>query len=102
MFEVFGIGALALAVLAVLGIFWAVASLVCWVLFLPFKLLGLVFRGFAFLLVLPFLVIAGLVGIAIFGVGVLLFLFPAVPVMLIALGIWWLMKHRDKRAPATS
>jgi hypothetical protein len=100
-FEVFGIGALALAVLAMLGVLWAVASLVCWVLFLPFKLLGLIFRGFAFLLALPFLLIAALIGVAIFGVGVLLFLFPAVPIILIALGIWWVMRHRDKRAPVT-
>ncbi len=102
MFEVFGIGVLAVAVVAVLGLFWAVASLVCWVLFLPFKLLGLVFRGFAALLALPFLLIAGIVGVTLFGVGALLFLFPAFPIILIAVGIWWLMRHRGKRAPATS
>ena len=94
MFELMVLGALAIAAMAVLGVLGAVASLVCWVFFLPFKLLGLVFRSFAFLLALPFLLIAGLIGVAVFGVGIFLFLFPAIPLVLILLGIWWLARRR--------
>jgi len=92
------LGMLLMVGVAVFGVLWAVASLVCWILFLPFKLLGLVFRGFAFLLALPFLLIAGVLGALAFGVGFLIFLLPALPLVLLALGIWWLMKRRARPA----
>ena len=94
MFELMAFGSLLLVGIAVLGVLCAVASLVCWVLFLPFKLLWFVFRGFALLLALPFLLVAGLMGALIFGAGVLIFFLPALPIAAIALGIWWLMRRR--------
>jgi hypothetical protein len=97
-FEMLVIGVLAAVGLAVFGLLWAVFSLLCWVLFLPFKILGLVFRGFAFLLALPFLLIMGILGVATFGAGVLLFLIPAFPFVLLGLGIWWLMRRRSPAA----
>jgi hypothetical protein len=83
----------------VCGIFLAVVSLICWVLFLPFKILGMVFKGLALLLALPFLAVAALVGAALFGAGMLAFLLPALPFVLLAMGIWWLMGRRAR--PAT-
>ena len=94
MLELFVIGVLVFVGLALFGALWAVASLILWVLLLPFKLLGLVFRGLAFLLVLPFLAVAGVLGALFFGAGMLLFFIPALPLVLIALGVWWLLKRR--------
>jgi hypothetical protein len=101
-FELLVIGLLGVVVLAVFGVFWAVGSLICWILFLPFKLLGLIFRGFAFLLALPFLLLAGFFGVMLFGAGMLLFLVPALPLVLIALGVWWLMRRRSHPAAQVS
>jgi hypothetical protein len=86
--------------ISVLGLLGSVLSLVFWVLFLPFHLLGLVFKGLGALLALPFLLIAGLIGIAAFGAGVVLFMLPALPLVLLVLGIWWLMRRRSRAAAA--
>ena len=94
------LGVLGIVALAIFGVFAAVIPLVCWVLFLPFKLLGLVFRGFAFLLLLPFILLAVLVGTLVFGAGLLVFFIPALPVIGIALLVWWLMRrHPHATAP---
>ena len=102
MLELILFGVLVLVGLAVFGALWAVVSLVCWVLFLPFKLLGLVFRGLAFLLALPFLLLAGVGGLLLFGFGLTLFFLPALPLLLVALGVWWLMRRRSRTAAPVS
>src|SRR5947199_9059275 len=99
MFELLVAGAIAVAGVAVLGLLGAVVALVCWLFVLPFKLLGLAFRGVAFLLALPFLLIVGLVGALVFGVGALMFIFPALPILLLAGFIWWLATHRRPAGP---
>ncbi len=88
-------GAFALAALLVVGVLVALISLVFWVLFLPFRLLGLVFRGVAALLLLPFLLLLAIAGPLIFGVGFLVFLVPGLPLILLALAAWWLWKRHD-------
>ena len=98
MLELLAVGVLAFAGLCVLGLFWSIASLVCWVLFLPFKLLGFLFRGFAFLLALPFMLLFGVLALIVFGAGLLMFLFPALPVLLLAAVVWWLVRRRDRRS----
>lgn len=100
MFELLVLGAVGLAILAVIGLLWAVASLVCWVLVLPFKILGAVFQGLTFLLALPFLAIAALIGVAIFGVGLVFFLVPLLPVALFVALAWWLVHRRGRPAVA--
>jgi hypothetical protein len=92
--ELFVLGVLVMVGVAVFGAFWAVASLVCWVLVLPFKLLGLVFKGLAFVLILPFLALAGVLGAVVFGAGLIAFFIPALPLVLLVLGIWWLARRR--------
>jgi hypothetical protein len=94
---VFGLlvlGALGLALGLVLGVLGAVFSLVFGLIVLPFKLIGFAFRGLAFLLVLPFLALAAIVGVMVFGFGMLMFLAPLAPLALMAWGIWWLVKPR--------
>ena len=93
MFELF-------VLLCAVGVGLALVSLVCWVFVLPFQLLSLAFRGLAVLLALPFLIAAGIVGAALFGVGFLLFAVPALPMLLIAGFIWWLVSRR--RHPHTA
>lgn len=101
MLSLLALGAFAFVALAVLGLLWAVASFVCWILFLPFKLLGLAFKGLGLLLMLPFLLIAGVVGALVFGVGVFAFLLPALPFILVVLAIVWLMRRgRSEASPA--
>ena len=91
-------GALLLAALVFLGVIWFVVSLVFSLVLLPFKLFGFLLKGVAALLLLPFLLVLGLVGILVFGAGMIAFLMPAFPLVLIGLGIWWLVKRRQQPA----
>lgn len=100
MLELFILGVLVLVGLTVFGVLWAVVSLVCWLIFLPFKLLGLVFKGAALLLALPFMLFIGLLAVLLFGVGLIVFFLPALPFVLLALGAWWLVR-RSRTAPAS-
>jgi hypothetical protein len=68
--------------------------MVCWILFMPFRLLGWVFKGFAGLLMLPFILIACLLGAVLFGVGILMFSVPVLPFALIALFFMWWFRRR--------
>lgn len=103
MFELIALGILVVFGLALAGIVWAALSLVFWVVLLPFKLLGLAFRGVAVLFALPFILVFGLVGALVFGAGVLLFLFPLVPFALLVLAaIWLVRRNRRGTVSATS
>lgn len=83
-------------VLAVFGLMGAVLSLLGWVIALPFKLLALTFKGLAAILAVPFMLLFGLIGFVLFGAGILVFLIPAVPFILIALLVVALLRGRDK------
>ena len=87
-------GMLLVASLVILGVIVSMLSFVFWLVLLPFKLLAFLFQGLAALLLLPFLLMLGFVGLLVFGVGLVAFLLPALPLVLLALGIWWLMKRR--------
>ncbi len=96
MLELVVLGVLGMAALLVFGVLAAVAAFVWWIVVLPFKLLGLVFRGAAVLLALPFLLIAGFIGLLVFGAGVLAFMMPALPLVLLILGVVWLVRRRSR------
>lgn len=90
-----------LAGLVILSALAGLVSLVFWVVLLPFKLLGLVFRGFAFLLLLPFVLLLGGGIVFLVGLPILLALLAiAAPAVLLALGIVWLAKKGVHRAAA--
>jgi len=93
-------GVLLFAALVVLGVFGFIVSLLFSLLVLPFQLLGLLFKGFAWLLVLPVLLVLGFVGLMVFAAGVIGLFTPLLPLMLIGLGIGWLVKRG--RRPATT
>ena len=80
--EFVGLLGLLVAILVLCAIAGAV-SLVFWVLFLPFRLLGLVFRGIAMVLFLPILLLVG-GGIAL-AVGIPLLFALALPLLPIVL-----------------
>ena len=91
----------ALAGLVILSALAGIVSLVFWVVLLPFRLLGLVFRGIAFLLFLPFLLLLGGGIVFLVGLPILLTLLViAAPAVLFALAIVWLAKKTLRRAAA--
>jgi len=96
MLELLVLGVLGMAALLVFGVLGAIAAFVWWIVVLPFKLLGLMFRGAAVLLALPFLLIAGFIGVLAFGAGVLAFMMPALPLVLLILGVVWLVRRRSR------
>lgn len=91
-------GVVGLVLLIVFGILGTVLSLVFGLVLLPFKLIGLAFRGVAFLIALPFILLFAIGGAILFGAGILVVLTPIFPLLLIGLGVWWLLKRR----PATT
>lgn len=94
MVEFIVFAATALTVVFVLAVVASVFGVVLWAVFLPFRILGWLFQGLLLLLALPFLLLFGVFGFAVFGAGMLLFLLPVVPFVLIALGAWWLVRRR--------
>lgn len=100
MFEFVVLGAIAVVGL---GLAFSLLSLVMWLFFLPFKLMALSFKLMAAVLALPFLLIIGVFGATVFGMGVVLFLLPAIlPFAFLGLGIWWLVKRNRSSANAAA
>jgi hypothetical protein len=63
---------------------------------LPFKLFGLVFKGLAVLLALPFMLLFGVFGLLFLGAGLFVFVIPALPFVILAVLIWALFRIRDR------
>ena len=78
----------------VLSAVFGVVSLVFWILLFPFRLLGLVFRGMAMLLLLPLLLILGFGLAALVGIPLLIALaVPLLPIALVVAAIVWLARR---------
>lgn len=92
-------GTIALVFAAVIGLLGAVISCAFWLLALPFKLLALTFKGIGLLLALPFIILFGILGVVLGGFGFVLLFIPMVPLLLIAMFFWWLIKGASR--PAT-
>jgi hypothetical protein len=101
MLELLVVGFVGLVLLSVFGLLAAVASMLWWAVALPFKLLALAFKAVAAVLALPFLLLFAVLGLGLFGVGLLAFLLPALPLVLIAVLIWALFRRRERRSSAT-
>jgi hypothetical protein len=100
MVELIVFASLLFTALIVVASLAAAASAVLWVVFLPFRILGWVLHGLAFLLTLPFLIAFGFLAAILGGFGLLLFALPVLPFVLIAWGAWWLVRRRP--GPATA
>ena len=94
------LGSLALAAVVVFAVLASVFGLVMWLIFLPFRVLGWLIHGIALLLALPFVAVFGVVAFVALGAGMLMFLVPFLPLALLALGAWWLVR-RTRRSAAT-
>jgi hypothetical protein len=81
------LGVLFVAAMMVIGVLAAVASFVGFLLWLPFRILGLAFKLLGFLIALPFLIIAG-----IFGLGFTLL--PVLPLVGMGWLAWWILRDR--------
>ena len=102
MFEFVVFAALAVAAAIILGVLFSLGTLLFGLIALPFTLLGLVFRGLGVLLALPFLLVFGLIGVALFGAGVVVFLVPALPVLLLIALAVWLVRRTSRGARSTA
>ena len=100
MIELVVLAALAFTAFVVFGALSFAASMVGWIVVLPFKLLGLLFRGAAFLLALPFILVFGALAAVIGGFGLVVFCLPLIPFALIVWLAWRLV--RGNRAQVTS
>lgn len=102
MLELFVVGTLALAGLAVLGALGAVIALVAWLVMLPLQVIGWVVRGalgLAFGLALfPVLAVCGLLML---GAGVAMLLVPIAPLAALAILIWWLVRRGRRRTTSS-
>jgi hypothetical protein len=93
MLEFVALLTLGVAAVLVFGVLFSLGSLLLWLIVLPFKLIGFVFRGLALLFALPFLLIAAVVGVLVFGLGFMVFLTPAVPLIALVALVWWLVRR---------
>ena len=89
-------GAIALVFAAAIGLVGAAIAFLFWLVVLPFKLLAWSFKGLGVLLALPFLFLFGVLGLVLGGVGFMLFLIPAAPLLLLALLFWWVIKGTSR------
>jgi len=97
------LGSLAFAAVVVFAALASVFGLVLWLVFLPFRMLGWLLKGFTLLLALPFVAVFGVVAFVALGAGMLMFLVPFLPIALLALGAWWLVRRtRHSTASVTS
>lgn len=101
MFEALLVGAMFVVALMVVGVVIAMASILGFVISLPFKILGWTLKLLGLLFAVPFLILGGVLA----GGGVLLallfgLLLPLAPVIGIAWLVWWLATRDDKHSQA--
>ncbi len=94
------LAALGFCAFVVVGTLVAAASLLGWLISLPFRLFGLALRGLGLLIGLPFIILAVVLAVVVFGVGALLTLLPLAPLALLVLGVVWLVRHSTRRVVA--
>ena len=94
------VGGVALFVtVLVVGVVFGALALVFSLVLLPLKLLGFAFRGLAFVLTIPFLIVLGVLAVVVLGAGLLAAFAPFLALAaLVGLPIWLL--RRKPRAVA--
>jgi hypothetical protein len=100
--ELLVLGSLAFVALFVLAVLASVFGLVMWLVFLPFRILGWICKGLALIIALPFVAMFGVVAAVALGAGVLMFLLPFLPIALVVLGAWWLVRRNQRSAAAAT
>jgi hypothetical protein len=97
--ELFVIAGLAFAALIVIGVLLSVFSVVGWFLWLPFKIIGWMFRFVGLLFALPFILIAGCLGGFALLLGAGFMVLPLLPLAAFGALVWWLFRDRHRPAP---
>jgi len=95
--ELVVLGVLAFCAFVVFGALFCAASMVGWILVLPFRLVGWLFRGLGLLVALPLFIIVMVVGALVLGVGAVIAFVPIIPIVLLALGVAWLVRRVVQR-----
>lgn len=95
--ELLVIGVVVLALLAVFGLAAALISFVVWLVLLPLQLMAILFKFLGFLIALPFIVIGGVLAIAAVSLGAMFLFAPLMPLILIGVGLFWLLRRRPSR-----
>jgi|KBSSwiStaDraftv2_1062776.scaffolds.fasta_scaffold167817_2 hypothetical protein len=80
----------------IVGLVVAAVSMALWLVFLPFKLLGFMFKGLGLVLALPILLVFGALGFLVFGIGMFVFMIPCAPFLLVAYLVWRWMRGRPR------
>ena len=93
---------LAFAAIVVFGVLASVFGMVLWLVLLPFRIIGWLLHGVAFLFALPFVAIFGVIALLVMGGAALMFLVPFFPILLIALGAVWLVRRNQRSAAAAT
>ena len=91
---------LAFAAVVVFGVLASVFSLVLGLIALPFRILGWLFHGAVALLAIPFIVLFAVLGVVIFGAGMLFLFVPALPIVALAFLAYWLVRRNQRHAAA--
>jgi hypothetical protein len=97
--ELLVIGVVVVALLAAFGLAAALISFVVWLVLLPLQLMAILFKLLGFLIALPFLVIGGLIAIAAVSFGAMFLFLPFMPLILVGLGLFWLLRRRSPARP---
>ena len=98
--ELLVLGTLAFAAIVIFAVLASVFGVVMWLVFLPFRIVGWLFHLFGALLAIPFVLAFGVVAVVALGAGMSMFVIPFLPIALIALGAWWLVR-RNRRSAQT-
>ncbi|HKQ59368.1 MAG TPA: hypothetical protein VJY35_16005 [Candidatus Eisenbacteria bacterium] len=101
MVELLVLATLAFSAFVVIAVLGSVFGMVLWLVFLPFRIIGWLFHGFAWLLAIPFVAVFALVAAVVLGAGMIMFLLPVLPFVLLALFAVWLVR-RNQRSAATA
>ena len=100
MVELLVLASLAFAALVVFVVLASVFGILLSIATLPFRILGWLFKGLAMLVALPFVAVFGLLALVVLGAGALMFFVPFLPLALLALAAWWLVR-RTRRSAAS-
>jgi len=102
MIEALALGTMALFGLLVIGLVGGLLKLVFWVILLPLRLVGLFLKLLVGLLLLPVVLVAVVVGALAFGlIAILGLLLPLLPIILLGLGVWAIVKLVSRPAVAS-
>ena len=101
MLELVLVGAMFVVAMVVVGVVVALASLLGFLVVLPFKILGWTIKLLGMLVALPFLLLAGLLlGGGVLAAVLFSFVLPVLPLVGLGWLIWWLATRNSKDSHA--